>query len=144
MSAETLLAALDGVRKTRPGSWMAKCPAHGDKRASLIVTEKDDGRVLMHCFAMQCSVADICSAANVDLAELFPPTDNVRYDGKNKPITRPYITADIFRAVSFEAVVVSLIGTAIKNGEPLSEARYQRLIQATEVLQNAERVANGR
>lgn len=143
MSAEILIAALDGVRKTGANSWLARCPAHGDKRPSLTITEKDDGRVLMYCFAMQCSVADICAAVGVDLAELFPPQDNVRYDGKNKPMRRPFNSIDILRAVSFESKVVLSIANRIRQGESVSDARYERLLKAAEVLQNAENIASG-
>ena len=51
MTAATFLDRLDGVKRTGAGRWLARCPAHDDKRASLAVRELDDGRVLVHDFA---------------------------------------------------------------------------------------------
>ena len=45
MSADVLLSILEGVKRTGPGRWMARCPAHGDKSPSLSIRELDDGRV---------------------------------------------------------------------------------------------------
>lgn len=137
MAVDALISALDGVRKTGPNRWLAKCPAHGDKRASLVVTEKDDGRVLMHCFA-GCSVVEVLGACGLEMADLFPPNET---DGKR--VRRPYNTIDILRAVAFEAVVVMLIANSVRNGEAISDARYERLVTAAERLQDAERVASG-
>lgn len=45
------LARLDGVRETARGSWVARCPAHEDRKPSLAIRELNDGTVLVHCFA---------------------------------------------------------------------------------------------
>ena len=44
------LGLLEGVRKSGTG-YKARCPAHDDKNPSLSVTEGDDGKVLVTCFA---------------------------------------------------------------------------------------------
>jgi len=49
MSAETIAKALLG-HKTG-GSWMARCPAHDDRKPSLSIRDGDDGRVLVRCHA---------------------------------------------------------------------------------------------
>jgi len=72
MSAETFLAALNGVRRTGNGRWLARCPAHADKSPSLSIRECDDGRVLLNCFA-GCQFQEIVAASGVSLDELFPP-----------------------------------------------------------------------
>ncbi len=35
MTALTLIDRLSGVKRTGPGRWLARCPAHDDSRASL-------------------------------------------------------------------------------------------------------------
>jgi hypothetical protein len=70
MIADRLLDRLEGVRKTGRG-WIARCPAHNDRSASLSIAETDDGRVLAHCFA-GCSVIDMLTAIGLTLADLFP------------------------------------------------------------------------
>src|SRR5262245_12363288 len=56
--------------------WRAPCPAHGgDNRQSLAIKEgRDrDGQpmTLLHCFAQQCTVADICQAMGIAVCNLF-------------------------------------------------------------------------
>jgi hypothetical protein len=60
-SAQTLLERLHDVRRTGHGRWLARCPAHKDRRSSLSVRELDDGRVLIHCF-VACSAKAVLGA----------------------------------------------------------------------------------
>lgn len=48
-SAETIARALGGRRIG--GNWMARCPAHGDRRPSLSIRDADAGKVLVRCHA---------------------------------------------------------------------------------------------
>ncbi|MDA0591221.1 MAG: hypothetical protein O2820_10250 [Planctomycetota bacterium] len=50
------------------------CPAHEDKNPSLSVTEGDDGRVLLKCWA-GCSFEEILNAAGLKKSDLFPRPD---------------------------------------------------------------------
>ena len=61
MTADELVARLEGARERGPGRWSARCPSHDDKSPSLSVREGDEGTVLLHCFA-GCSALDICGA----------------------------------------------------------------------------------
>ena len=58
-TAETIARALGG-RKAGAG-WMARCPAHDDRRPSLSVRDADSGKVLVHCFA-GCPQRDVVDA----------------------------------------------------------------------------------
>jgi len=51
--------------------YMARCPAHDDRNASLSIGEGRDGRVLLKCFA-GCSFDQIVSAAGLTTRDLFP------------------------------------------------------------------------
>ena len=77
---DLLLASLDGVKatSTRDGHrrWMALCPTHSDKGASLSIRESND-RVLVHCFA-GCSVVQILNFLGLDFGVLLPVTENYR------------------------------------------------------------------
>lgn len=68
MTVGELLGHLDGVKRTGDG-WTARCPGHDDERASLSVSEGDQGRALLHCFA-GCSFPRICAAMGIDPREL--------------------------------------------------------------------------
>jgi hypothetical protein len=48
--AESIARHLGGASKSGD-NWSCRCPAHDDKRASLSITEKQDGKLLVHCHA---------------------------------------------------------------------------------------------
>ena len=65
-----LLDSFSGVRRAGAG-WSAKCPAHDDHRASLSISQSDDGTWLVKCHA-GCDVDAVLAAANLELRDLFP------------------------------------------------------------------------
>jgi putative DNA primase/helicase len=68
---EVLLGRLEGVRRTGPDSWMARCPAHPDRNPSLSVSVKG-GRVLVHCFA-GCAPEAVLEAVGLTWKDLRAP-----------------------------------------------------------------------
>src|SRR5262249_26871858 len=101
MTAAALLERLRGVRRTRLGQWIARCPAHDDRRPSLSIGERDDGRVLLHCFA-GCAVGDVLRTIGLDYSALFPDraiADHI------PPERRPIPAMDVLRCVAFEALI---------------------------------------
>src|ERR1700694_1970852 len=66
------LAARPHATRAR-GGWMARCPAHDDRRASLSIAVGHDGRVLLHCHA-RCTPDAICAAAGLEVRDLVPKT----------------------------------------------------------------------
>lgn len=130
MSADRLLSRLEGVKRTGPGRWIARCPAHADKRASLSIRELEDGRILVHDFA-QCSVHEVLAAAGLDMTDLFPE----REIQHGRPERRPFPAADILRCLAFEGLVVASAGAAMLAGEPLSGVDRERLMLAVARLQ---------
>lgn len=132
MSADQLLSRLENVKRTGTGRWIARCPAHADKRASLSVRELEDGRILVHDFA-GCSVQEVVTAVGLDMAALFPE----REIHHGKPERRPIPAADILRCIAFEALIVSAAAAAVLAGEPLSSVDRERLTLAAARLQAA-------
>jgi hypothetical protein len=135
MSAENLLSRLDRVKRTGPGRYQARCPAHADKGPSLAVRELDDGRVLIHCFA-GCDVHEVVQAVGMTLSDLFPERQV-----RGKPERRPFPAADVLRAIGFEAIVVMVSASALLSGNPFSEIDRARLILAVGRIQAALTVA---
>ena len=122
MSADKLLERLDGVRKTGRDRWLAKCPAHEDRRASLSIRELDDGRVLVHDFA-GCSVEEVVSAAGLDLADLFPES---AIDHQVKRERKPYSVRDLVVALDHELHVAFVILGDVAAGTPTSDESRER------------------
>lgn len=133
MSADALLSQLENVKRTGDGRWLARCPAHEDRRASLTVREMGDGRVLAHCFA-GCTIHEVLGAVGLEMSALFPEKINV--DG-TKPERRPFPAVDVLRAVSFETMIVSLAAADMAAGKVIKPADLERLRIAASRLQAA-------
>jgi hypothetical protein len=69
---QNLLDRLEGVRETNTG-WQARCPCRNDdNNPSLVVSQGNDGRALVHCHRGICNVGDICSSVGIKVADLMP------------------------------------------------------------------------
>jgi hypothetical protein len=132
MSADILLQHLQKVKRTGQGRWMACCPAHEDRSASLSVRELDDGRILLHCFA-GCTVHEVVGAVGLRIDDLFPPRDIEH----GKPERRPFPAADILRAISFETTLVLIAAADLLAGNPFNETDRARLALAASRIQAA-------
>ena len=132
---ERFLSLVDGVKRTGSGTWLARCPAHADKRPSLSIRDTDNGAVLIHCFA-GCTVHEVVGAVGLELSDLFPPRPVNLADG-GKPGRRPFPAADILRAIAFEALIVGCAASAILAGEPFSQTDRDRLWVAVGRIQAA-------
>ena len=136
MSAAALIARLDGLRRTGAGRWLARCPAHDDRRPSLSVAELDDGRVLLHCFG-GCAIENVLDAVGLTFSDLFPPR---AVAGRMSGLRRPFPAADVLRAVAYEALVVYLYARTLDEGKRLSGTDCERLRLAVSRLQHAVEV----
>lgn len=65
-----ILERLERVKRSGSG-WTARCPGHEDRQNSLAVSEGDDGRVLLKCFA-GCGAEQVVAAVGLELRDLFP------------------------------------------------------------------------
>jgi hypothetical protein len=69
-SLELVLSRLPRTKRSRKG-WSAKCPVHnGVGKTSLSISEGEDGRALLKCFA-GCPVEGIVGAIGLTMADLF-------------------------------------------------------------------------
>lgn len=85
MNLESILSHLQGV-KPSAGGFVARCPSHDDKHASLSIGEGHNGGIVIKCHA-GCVTADVLAAIGLTLKDLAPvvgsgtPTNTVyRYD----------------------------------------------------------------
>jgi hypothetical protein len=134
MTADTLLARLDGVKRTGVDRWLARCPAHDDKRPSLSVREIDGERTLVHCWA-GCAVGDVLAAVGLTLEALYPE----RPSQYGKPERRPFPAADVLRAVEWETLIAAVAASYLGNGGHLTDCDRKRLFLAASRLTAAVR-----
>lgn len=136
-AAQLLLSRLDGVKNAGRG-WIARCPAHEDRRASLSIAEGDDGRALVHCFG-GCAAADVMAALGMQAADLFP----ARIDREHlTPAQRRAVTAETRIARQWAALQAALPSLAVVEvavgmvaaGEVLDATDAARVRQAVQQI----------
>jgi hypothetical protein len=125
--AEKVLSALTRVLQSGDGQWRALCPAHGSKSRSLSVREVD-GRVLIHCFA-GCEVEDILAALGLQFSDLYeqPLGHRLRPVGGLSASER-------LALLEHECLVVLLLVSDIRKGQPMVDADYDRLMTAVGLI----------
>jgi hypothetical protein len=124
-TAAKLLSKCEGVRSFGDGRWVARCPAHEDRRPSLSVREVSDGRVLVHCFS-GCSVYQVVAAVGLELSDLFPPRD----PGYCRPIRKPWSPAQMLHLLDREAIVELVLVADLVNQRRATEWDRKRLVLA--------------
>lgn len=129
-NVDHLLSRLDKVRKTGPDSFMACCPAHADKSASLSIRHTGE-KTLIFCFA-GCSVHEVLDAVGLEISDLFPSRQS-----EGKPERRPFPAMDALRAIGFEALVVAAAGSTMMAGQVFTPEDRERLMLAVERIQSA-------
>ncbi len=109
---ERILAALaaKGIEPRRASKgWSARCPAHEDRRASLSISEGENGGAVLHCH-VGCTVGAVCAAVGLGVVDLMPTT--VSLPTPANPKGKPRIVAQhdyrdeagelLFQVVRFE------------------------------------------
>lgn len=139
MTGDDFVGRLDRARRTGNGSWIACCPAHGDKSPSLTVREVDDGRLLIHCFG-GCGAAEVVASMGLALGDLFPPKPAGDFA---KPVRRPFPAADVLEAMAHELLTAQQIVVSVAESGSATAAQRARLAQAASRIENARKVANG-
>jgi putative DNA primase/helicase len=69
-----ILSHFEGVTKASAG-WMARCPAHEDRKQSLSVSQGERQPWVLHCHA-GCSPGAILAAAGLTMADILSPREN--------------------------------------------------------------------
>jgi hypothetical protein len=121
-SADALLSRLEGVKRMGPGRWIARCPAHEDRRASLSVRALDDGRTLIHCFAL-CGPDEVLGALGMHWSALFP----VDWAGRTLNKAPGIPASDILRGLELEALALFVIAGDMLERREIREQDYERL-----------------
>ncbi|HEX2879852.1 MAG TPA: toprim domain-containing protein [Polyangiaceae bacterium] len=100
-----VLPKLRGVKRTNPGHWMARCPAHDDKSPSLSVSEVAGGRILLHCFT-GCSFESLTAALGINRFESKAPraVTPIRKAIEDKPLDADPMWRRWFDSTSYQVL----------------------------------------
>ena len=122
MKVATLLDTLDAVRETGPGKYVARCPAHDDRSPSLSISERDDGKVLIHCFA-GCAPEDVLSAIGLTFSDLMP--ERIGGEHRNRP--QKFDARQVLATLDHESLVIAIIGADFLEHRVIDESTWNRL-----------------
>lgn len=136
------LSLLKNVHSNGTG-WRADCPNGHDKaRGSLSITEADDGRVLLTCFACHDTLG-ILASIGLELADLFhkpikDPSPEARKAAHEAHKRAGWNAA--LGVLAREATVVEIAAHDLAGHKALSEADHTRLLLACERVHGAREV----
>ena len=112
---DNLLSKLQKVRKNGK-DYMACCPSHQDRSPSLAIAEKEDGRILLKCFA-GCSADEVLGAIGLELKDVMP--ENVGYH-RRKPERVQFNSRDVLSAVWSDMSVFLVLAKDMQGGKVLT------------------------
>ena len=119
MKADLIIERLEHCRATGSNRWIARCPAHKDSSPSLVITQPDNERVLIHCHA-GCSAGDILDSIGLDWGALMPDKglsfSATRITRKDAPIV--------------DEMLVEISQAMLARAERMSEADKQTVLSA--------------
>jgi DNA primase len=120
--SEKLLSKLGKVQPKGSGRWVARCPAHGDKSPSLAISETNDDRILIHCFA-GCSTLEVLQSLGLTFDDLF--STKQESEGFQKRVYRPFSIAQIIAAFQLELLVAVQILGGFSRGDLLPDGTLE-------------------
>ncbi|HWG11129.1 MAG TPA: hypothetical protein VN693_06485 [Rhodanobacteraceae bacterium] len=144
MNVETLLTHLQGVHKTGPASWRAKCPACDHKRdaGALAISEGSDKTILLHCF--RCSdTAAILAAVGLTVADLFPERIKPQTPEERRAAREAFRRSawkSALGVIGREACIVNAAAGWLRQRKELTEDDYNRLVLACSRIDQAREV----
>lgn len=136
-AAAKILDKLHNVRQVRPGAWACGCPCCESRNGRPVaVTEKDDGRVLLHAFC-GCTTEDVLGRFGLTINDLF-----------DKPLAPHAATAaariptgEVLAALSLEATTLAVIASDMLGGQAPD---WQRLSDCVRRINHARDYVNER
>jgi hypothetical protein len=133
-----ILDHLEGVRPNGREKYMARCPAHADRSPSLSIWLKDDGRILLKCFA-GCDTEAVLTAMGLTFRDVMP--ERVGEFSRERPA---FTASDALRALARESGIVAMSAARVQNGHPLTPEDVSRLCVATGRITAALEYVHGR
>ena len=131
---ETILNRLGGVRRVGK-CFKAICPAHVDRTPSLSVKECDDGRVLLHCFAV-CDMEAVVAAMGLRPGDLYlaakAPQKTSRLPGVRM--------RELKAAAEFEMQILYIVKSDKLSGRTISQADWARAKLALQRISLVRRI----
>ena len=128
---DLILSKLDKVQPKGRDSYMACCPAHDDRTPSLALSELQDGRILIKCFA-GCAAHEVMTSIGLTMTDLFPGGGLGNFKGWQQLLDQQDKAKAQKKnaALSYERTVLAIADSDRKAGNRLSPKDLVREQQA--------------
>jgi len=113
------LSRLQGVRQVGSNQWMALCPSHDDRNASLAVSVGQNGSIIVHCHA-GCSDKQVLAVMGLSESDLFPSGMSGKSFSRSRRRGSRHKSKPAALPVLDEARAMRLIDAACANIEQLA------------------------
>lgn len=138
MSVDHVLSRLNKVRKSGQHAWMACCPAHNDKTASLTIKDNGDGRILLNCFA-GCDTYSVLRSIGLDWQDVLPES---AIGHRLEKTSFGIYSTDALRLIKFETQIVLYIAYQMRKNKSLDQESIERLETAMQRINQAMVASN--
>ena len=128
MNIDVLLSHFDGVKEAGRGKYVARCSAHDDRKPSLAISEGDNGRLLLHCWA-GCETEAVLSAVGLTFSDVMP--ERIGSDHVYKAVQKRFDAGQILRVLRAESLLVAIAAENIAEGIKLSDEDRDRVFNAS-------------
>jgi hypothetical protein len=141
----TLLERVENVRVSGKG-YRADCPNGHRSKGSLVISESDEGSVLMHCHS-GCSSLEVLHGLGLEMKDLFPQqnincmTPQERREYSQKVRQSGWKTA--LELLPIEIAVIECAAVQLSKGKPLNLADHKRLELAAKLVNSTMAVLCG-
>ena len=136
MPLSDLLSHVKKLQKSGPKSWMCLCPSHDDRSRSMKITQSDNGKVLINCFA-GCTPIEILDAVGLTIDDLFEEP----LQHSSKGIKGHVYPREVLKAMIPELMITLISAFTLKKGEALNDVDHERLKVAYSRIMNAIELA---
>lgn len=130
---ELVCSKLEGLRR-KGNKAMALCPAHDDKSHSLSILYREaDDRVLLHCFAQDCSAESILKAVGLAWRDIYPQ-DGSPYTPRESKHTREQVKSAEW--------LLELVPVWAKEGVAFTDKDKADIYEAQRIVNSARGITN--
>jgi len=138
MNLQKILNNLQKVKRTSDGKYIACCPAHNDRTASLAINDNGDGRILLNCFA-GCDTYSILNAIGLDWSDVMPES---AIGHTLKPVKTIIYATEALSIIKFETQVILAIAFEMKKRGLADNDMIERLDKAMQTIHKAMEASN--
>ena len=94
MPVDNILARLEKVKTAGQDKWRAVCPVHGGKHRNLMISERTDKSVGVHCFVCGAGGVDLMETLGMPVSEIFAPDSNYVRPAVTRKMTQERLEDD--------------------------------------------------